>query len=310
MDANLQTGADGAARAPSPEDLFFPFTIGGMECVTLSDGFVQAPLRLLAPEIPEPELKAFMSAHGEDGDLMRVLISCLLVRMPGSSQTMLVDAGLGRSAHTGAPVETAGRLREAFAKAGIDRASVDIVLVSHIHPDHVGGLFLDDDQPTFPNARYFVSQEEVDFWGAAEPDLSGTIMPPFIRTGVIAIAQRFLALAADRLTIFKAGDDVLDNVGTILLDGHTPGQVGFMFRGEGQSLYYTADAAGHSGVSVQKPDWRFSFDTDAPLAIATRKRLLASLIEMGCYNFTPHFPWPAVGRLKMQGDRLTWKAGV
>ncbi len=300
------------SRPPLSHEIspFFNFKIGALDCVALSDGYVQAPLRGLAPEIPEDELRRFLTSHGDETDGRRTLISCLFVRSREGGG-MLVDAGIGcLPGPAGLPIPTAGQLPRALAAAGVDGGTIETVLVSHIHPDHIGGLFDEADQPAFPNARYYVSNEEIAFWSQPSPDLDGTLMPPPMRVDAIRDAKRFLALAGKRLVPFDAGGDVMEGVTSVLLDGHTPGQVGFLFQGGEESLFYTADAAPHRSISFKKPEWRFSFDADAKAATSTRKRLMELLLEKNWVIFTPHFPWPPIGRLARQHGETHWIQAV
>lgn len=309
----ISVPVDAAATEASAENgaLFFGFSIGTLECVALRDGYVESPTRAAAPEVAPEELMNFLAAEGEDAKMRRTPISCLFVR-DGTGSDMLVDAGIGTLPGIGGvPIASAGRLTQALAAAGIDPAAIRTILVSHIHPDHIGGLFDEADRPLFPAARYHVSREEVDFWGAPEPDLGGTTMPPPMRVDTVRAAKRFLSLASDRMVVFAAGEDAIGGVKTILLDGHTPGQVGFLFDGgRDDKLFYTADAAGHQAISVKRPHWRFSFDTDAKLAIATRNRLIELVLETGWSMFTPHFPWPPVGKLARRDGEARWQQTV
>ncbi len=298
--------APGRADAPVTGPLFHPFRLGTLDCIALRDGYVEVPVRPSAPDVAEDELKAFLASQGEDTERRRTPTSCLYVRSP-TAGAMLVDAGIGRlPGPAGLPIPTAGRHAEAVAAAGIDRREVETVLLSHLHPDHVGGLFDEADQPTFPRARYHVSREEIAFWSQPAPDLGGTTMPPPMQADTVRVAKRFLSLAGGRVVPFASGEPVAEGVLSLPLEGHTPGQVGFLFDGGGETLLYTADAAGNRSISLQRPDWRFSFDTDGAAAIATRKRLIELAVDRGWTLFTPHFPWPPIGRMVREDGRTAW----
>jgi glyoxylase-like metal-dependent hydrolase (beta-lactamase superfamily II) len=291
-------------------ELFHRFSIGDLQFTSLSDGFIDTPATFVASGVDEGELLGFLASVGQDTERLRTPVGCLHVHSPKHGQ-ILVDSGMGHvPGPHGGPIPTVGKLPQALKAAGISPSDINIVLASHIHPDHIGGLFDDDDQPFFPNAVHYVSTLEADFWGK-HADLSGALMPPVMQQQTIATAQRYLRLAAKgRLNTFAAGADVLDDIGTILLDGHTPGQVGFLFETKARKLFFSADAIGHPWVSVMRPHWRFAFDTNSPLAIATRERLIARLIDEGWYTFTPHFTWPSVGRMTMRNEVPCWVPGL
>jgi glyoxylase-like metal-dependent hydrolase (beta-lactamase superfamily II) len=303
-EATQTLATDGAEQS----DLFARFSVGDLQCVALSDGYIETPAWILAPEIAAAELGPFLAETGEDIDALRTPITCLFVELP-DGRRLLIDSGLGKVPGPGGhAVPTAGLLEDALAAAGIDPASIDHVLVSHIHPDHFGGVFDAAGQPNFPNATYSAPREDVEFWAGDAPDLSGTMMPPPLQMGTVQNAKRFLGHAGDRINLFPAGEQVMDRVGSIHLPGHTPGQVGFLIDGGSDSLFFSADAAGHPTVSVQHPDWRFAFDTDAPLAIDTRRKMIEMLAGKGWTTYTPHFSWPGVGRFVHTDAGIRWQA--
>jgi glyoxylase-like metal-dependent hydrolase (beta-lactamase superfamily II) len=290
-------------------DLFAQFAVGTLQCTTLSDGFIETPPWILAPEVPTAELGSFLAEHGEDITALKTPITCLFIELP-NGRRLLIDSGLGSVPGPGGhAVATAGRLQSALAAAGIAHDSIDDVLVSHVHPDHIGGFFDGEGNPRFSRAVYHVPREDAVFWNQAKPDLSGTLMPPPLQGGTVQTAQRFMSFAAatGRLKLFEAGRDVMDGVGSMLLPGHTPGQVGFVIHGGSDTLFYMAYAAGHPAISVKKPEWRFAFDVDPLLAIETRKKLIALLADKGWTTFTPHFPWPGVGRMVRTENAIEWK---
>lgn len=308
MQNSASKGIGGTVPQPGIDPLFFEFRVGDLRCLSLSEGYVDGPAKLLAPEVPSEELSAFLVGCGEPADLARTPISCLVVcDYPGVGH-ILVDAGMGKQRGASpAPSPTVDRLPIALGEAGITQESIQAVLVSHIHPDHIGGLFDSNGRPVYPNAVYHVPQEEIVFWGGA-PDLGGTLMPPPAGGSVIGAAQGFLRFAGDRIRPFASGEQLIPGIGSMALPGHTPGQVGFVFRSGSETLFYTADAAGHSFVSLQHPEWRFSFDSDPELAKRTRKALVEQLVREGWTSFTPHFPWPAVGRVRDEGGTPVFKA--
>jgi glyoxylase-like metal-dependent hydrolase (beta-lactamase superfamily II) len=291
-------------------EMFHMFSLGSLPCISLSDGYIPSTTKLTAPEISEEELSEFLIERGEHPTDKRTPISCLLVDLPDAGRT-IVDAGIGALPGPGGkPFASAGKLRASLQAANIEPSTVINVLVSHIHPDHIGGLFDHNDVALFPNATYFVPQGEVDFWGHRSPDLSGSLLPPPMKIEVVAAAKRFLDLAKLQMKIFRAGEEPLRGVKTILLDGHTPGQVGFLFESDGEAMLYSADAAGHHLISLERPHWRFSYDSDAPRAIETRRSLVEKLIETGWYNFTPHFPWPSFGQITRKDGLPVWTKGL
>ena len=294
--------ADGAA--PST----MAFRIGALDCVALSDGYFMAPVKVSNPEVPPEELRVFLDAHGETGEFRRLQISCLTLRLPGTGERVLVDAGMGRAlGPTGQPLATAGHALEALRAARIEPEDVDVVLVSHIHPDHVGGLFDDEDRAVFPNATYHVGEAEAAFWGGARPDLTGALLPPPMKANIVEAARRFLKLAGGKLRVFAAGGEVVAGVRSVPLPGHTPGQVGFLFESGGEVLLYTADAVAHPAVSLLRPDWRSAFDTNPAIAIGTRKDLVPRVAANRWTIFATHFPWPSVGRIAGQDGRFAWQ---
>lgn len=117
------------AAAAEPQS--FAFTIGDIECVSLRDGYFQGPLKTVAPEVSAKELSAFMVSNNVSGELLFTPLSCLFLRLPGVN--VLVDTGAGSMV----PVRTAGGLQDALKEAGIAPGEVDVVLLSHLHEDHL-----------------------------------------------------------------------------------------------------------------------------------------------------------------------------
>ncbi len=299
--------SDDQAPASGTAPSTMAFRVGTLDCVSLSDGYLTAPVQRTNPEVPPEDLRGFLNAHGETGEFRQVQLSCLTLRMPDTGVRVLVDAGMGTAVGpNGQPLTSVGHILEALGAAGIEPGDVDVILVSHLHPDHVGGLFDDRDQAVFPNATYYLCAEEAAFWDGERPDLTGSLLPPPMKTEAVDAARRFLKLAGDRLRTFVAGDEVIAGVRSVALPGHTPGQVGFLFESGGEALFYTADAITHQAVSLMHPEWRHAFDSHSPIGIKTRKDIVSRIAANRWINFTPHFTWPSVGRIVGQDGQYAW----
>lgn len=286
---------------------YYPFTVGKFDCVALSDGYVVAPVESLAAEVNSDELRSYLVSRGVAVEGFRQQISCLLVVDRDSGKTVLIDTGLGElPGPGGTPLPTAGKMLANLTAAGVDSEAVETVLISHMHPDHVGGAFYQDGEPVFPNAAFRAGENEAAFWSGESPDLSGQLAPPQMQEVLIMVARSFIELAADRIGTFAAGETVVDGITAVSVPGHTQGQMGFLIQSDGESLLYTGDAMGHPVTSVERPVWRFGFDQDSPTAVATRTRLVQELGGTHQRFFTPHFPWPNLGRIGAVADQAVW----
>ena len=276
------------------EARFHHFRVGAIEAVAVSDGGIPIP-----------------SPPGTDSSPGLRALACLLLRMPETGQLLLIDTGFGPTPkRAGNPLPTAGKLLLSMAGAGVQPEDVDVVLISHIHPDHVDGLFDDQGSKTFPNASYHVGVEELAFWSQDNLDLSDSPAPPSLKQHMVGSAKRMLGFANGQLSTFRAGEEALPGVGTLLLPGHTPGQVGFMVSSGDDKLLYTADAFTTPEMSFDAPERHNPFDLDPVEAVKTRHRLLETLSTQGWHSFTPHFPWPNVGRVKADGKRFVWASAA
>jgi glyoxylase-like metal-dependent hydrolase (beta-lactamase superfamily II) len=215
-----------------------------------------------------------------------------LVRFAG--KTILIDTCVGE--HKPRPVRsewhqrTATRYIANLAAAGCAPADVDIVMCTHLHADHVGwNTRLDSGTwvPTFPNARYLMSQTEIDHRAseaAARPDadhgsFADSVLPVLARGLVQAV---------------QVGDAIVAGSSIVPLPGHAPGQIGLeLAAGKDERLLFCGDAI-HSPVQVFAPDWSSRFCHDAALAVATRRDLLARAAAQGLRLFPAHLRAPSM----------------
>ncbi len=283
------------AALPVSQPRFQHFRVGDIECWALSDGAMVRPAPPPQPGAPPVAAPPVM-----------IPLSCLLLRTPANG-LVLIDTGFGADATVGGhKLTSVGHLGASLEAAGFAPADIDAVLISHVHPDHVGGMYRGDGTKTYPNATYHVPSEELAYWSRDPLDLSEAQSPPHIKTGMEHAAKRMLGFAGDTLQTFEAGEEALPGIGTMALPGHAPGQVGFILSSGEETLLFTADAFANPAMSVGTPDVRNPMDMDSDRAVRTRHDLIALLAAKGWQSFTPHFPWPNRGTVSATDGGHVW----
>lgn len=179
----------------------------------------------------------------------------------------------------------AGGITAALEAAGYTADQVDVVVLTHMHGDHIGGLS-GAGGPTFANARYIAGATEYDHWAAAGNDGFDAKVRPL----------------AERMTMIAPGEDAAPGITAVDAFGHTPGHMAYQLESEGKSLLIAADFANHPVFSLEQPDWEVKFDMDKSAAATTRRRLLDMLVAERMPFIGYHMPFPAMGFVEARGD--------
>jgi len=237
-------------------------------------------------------------AMHEDPHLLGVVDSGFLVNT--GKQLILVDAGAGTWWHA----EALGRLAGSLRSAGYAPEEVDLVLVTHLHSDHVGGLTTQDGQRVFPNAEVYVAKAESDFWLSQEVAAKAPKdAQPFFQSAQ-AIAAPYIK--AGKWHTFSGSESIVDGMQIVPLPGHTPGHTGYEFSSKGQKILFWGDTIHEELVQLSHPDITVVFDIDHAAAAATRNRLLPTLAREGVMIAGPHMPFPGMGRLRKEANGYVW----
>lgn len=282
------------ARAAAPQlgpsgPTHFRFKLGDFEVTTILDGAVQldGPHPIFGQNVAEEEVQALAEQNFLPPSRLEISFTPIVVNT--GTELVLFDTGNGaaRRPH-------AGRLGAMLETAGISPDQIDTVVITHCHPDHIGGV-MEDGKPLLTNARYVTGATEYDYW-SHDDRLSGAT------EGAARLTRANVVPVAEKTSFIKGGTDVVTGITAIDAPGHTPGHMAYNIESAGKRLVLIADSCNHFVVSMQRPDWHVRFDMDKDTAAATRKSILG-MIAADRVPFTGyHMPFPAVGYLEPLGD--------
>ena len=277
--------AQPAAEGPSPFVRKMP--LGAYEVWTVLDGAAVRPdpHTIFGANQPPETVAALLTENFLPADAALFTFTPTLVNT--GSELILFDAG---NAPGGRPA--VGNLRDRLAAAGVAPEAVDVVVLTHMHPDHIGGLVIDG-APAFPNARYVTGATEYDFW---KDKTEG----PMARVGSLVASN--VTPFLERTTLIAPGDAVASGIEAVAAFGHTPGHMVYHVESEGARLMITADTANHYVLSLQRPDWEVVFDGDKAAAAATRKEIFGMIAADRIPFVGYHMPSPAVGYVEPMGE--------
>lgn len=191
-----------------------------------------------------------------------------------------------------------GHLAARLAQLGHKPEDIDVVVLTHGHPDHIGGL-TEGGRPVYPNARYVFGAAEYDFWKKGENVREAR---KFNRELFVKICEPLAA----RATFIKPGDEVASGITAVDAFGHAPGLMAFHIESNGKRLMVTADTATQYVMAVQRPDWHFEMDDDKDKAVATRKRILDMAATERLFVASFHMPFPGIGWIDKTTAGFRW----
>lgn len=260
--------ADGHSEGAQPNAIKNTFNMGDFEVSTLLAGSrtVENPQSIFGLNVSPEEFAAVSEANFIPTTAAQFYFTPTVVKT--GSDVVLFDTGLNPAGIT-APL----------ASAGISPEDVTVVVITHMHGDHIGGLSGEDGTPTFPNARYVTGQVEFDTWAKADNDNFKAKVQPL----------------AEKMEFIGDGGSVASGITGIAAFGHTPGHMIYMLESGGKQLALMADMANHYVWSLGYPDWEVKFDMDKAKAAATRKKMFDMFTADKIPFVGYHMPFPGMG---------------
>jgi len=292
--AALFAVASGAALAAAPmvktqAPGFYRTMLGDFEVTVLSDGTVDLPMDKLLHNKPGKNEKAF-AEHFVKAPV-ETSVNTFLINT--GSKLVLVDTGAG-----GLFGPTLGKLLASLKASGYQPEQVDEIYITHMHPDHVGGLG-ELNKPAFPNAVVRADKRDADFW-LSKVNLEKA---PEANKGFFQGAQNALAAYANggKFQPFEGNTQLVPGVRASSSYGHTPGHTTYVVESKGQKLVLMGDLMHSAEVQFDDPAVTIDFDSDTKAALAQRKAAFAEAAKQGYLFGAAHLPFPALGHLRSKG---------
>ncbi|MBL8307029.1 MAG: MBL fold metallo-hydrolase [Rubrivivax sp.] len=297
----LLASAFAAAQAEAPPAKhqapgWYRMKLGSFEITALNDGTVALPVDKLLTNIKPATLEQLLARSYLKAPV-ETSVNGYLVNT--GSKLVLIDAGAA-----GLFGPTLGKLVANLKASGYQPEQVDEVYITHMHPDHVGGLATADGKPVFPNATVRADTREGGFWlDKATMDKAPADAKGFFQ-GAMASLNPYVA--AGKLKPFDGATDLVPGIRAVPTHGHTPGHTIYVVESQGEKLVIWGDLMHVAAVQFALPATTIQFDTDSKAAAPQRIRNFADAAKGGYYVAVAHISFPGIGRLRADGKAYAW----
>jgi glyoxylase-like metal-dependent hydrolase (beta-lactamase superfamily II) len=283
------------AQAPG----FYRYKVGSYECTSINDGARSFPMPdKFVTNVPKEEALAAADAAYMPKGMVTVPFNPQLINT--GSKLILIDCGNGVAALEGSK-GAAGRTLQNLAAAGVDPKSIDIVLMSHLHPDHTNGIRALDGSMAFPNAEIMVPAVDWAFWmsdeNAAKAE-SNAMMKNYF-----ANVKKIYAGIESKVTKYDWDKEVAPGITSIAAPGHTPGHTAFAVASGDSKILVQSDVTNIPEFFLRNPDWHVVFDVDPALAQSTRHKFYDMAAAEKALVVGFHFTFPSVGHVEKDGSK-------
>lgn len=264
------------ATTPAAEAVQF----GDLKLVVLRDAGFVAPNdgKSFGLDVGPAAVAKLLAAAGLPTDRLSLSVQGLLVKLP--SGFVLIDTGVGP--------KNDGKLMASLALAGVAPEAIGHIFISHSHFDHVGGVIDAAGKPLFPKAQIHMDANE---WAFLKADKANAALA---------------AAIAPQIKTFTAAGPIIPGVAAEPNPAHTPGHSTYRVTMGKTSILALGDTAHSYVVSLGGPDWLMAYDTDKPKAATVRRGTLAALAKSGSNVWSPHFPYPGIGKVVVAGTAFAW----
>jgi len=270
------------------------FKVGRFECIAVLDHQKMSELDGIFLNVDRRVLEEAARALNNQLEATPFAYAPLVIRT--GEQQVLIDTGHPQE-YAGQPI--VGQFLQNLRAAGIAPEDITIIMITHCHGDHIGGLTDANSALLYPNARYFMHRDEWEYW-MDETFLAGveTDFATFLRSKLLPIK--------DKLTLVDAETEILPGITIVPLPGHTIGHAGVRLESLGESLLHIADTA-HVLAQLGHPEWSPRFDRLPDIAVRTRRAVFEQAAQTKQPLIAYHFPFPGLGQVVPTGAAFAWQ---
>lgn len=266
--------------------------VGSIEVTVVTDGLrTSAVPDTFVRNQPKEAVHAALASLYMDKD--RALAPFNPVVVNTGSKLVVIDTGFG-PAMLEQSKGALGQFQGNLAAAGIDRNTVDTVVISHFHGDHINGLLAADNKAAYPNAEVMVPDPEWKFW-MSDDNMNKA---PEAMKGAFNNVRRVFGIIGNKRTNYEPGKDVAPGIASVAAHGHSPGHTIHIVNSGNSSLMIQGDTTILPQLFVRNPGWHVMFDMDAPAAEATRRRIYDRLVADKMLVQGYHYPFPALAYIE------------
>jgi glyoxylase-like metal-dependent hydrolase (beta-lactamase superfamily II) len=295
----IATGPAGAVAPPVGKQAagFYRYKVGAFECTSINDGARTFPLPdWYVRNVPKAEAAAAAEAAYMPKGMITVPFNPQLINT--GSKLILIDCGLG-----GALFEASkgafGRTLANLTAAGVDPASIDVVMMSHLHPDHTNGIRAADGSLAFPNAAIMVPAKDWEFWMSEENAAkaqSNQMMKDYF-----ANVRKIYAGIENKVTKYDWEEDIVPGIRSMATPGHTPGHTSYIVSSGSSTVLIQSDVTNIPEFFLRNPDWHAGYDVDPDLAQQTRHKFYDMAAAEKALVVGFHFQFPSLGYVEKDG---------
>jgi glyoxylase-like metal-dependent hydrolase (beta-lactamase superfamily II) len=275
---------------------YYRVAVGGFQITALYDGPTNLDLSLFK-NAPRNEIEKLLARHFLGGPALQTAVNAYLVNI--GDKLILVDAGAAKRFGP-----NLGHIVDNLKAAGHTPDQVDVVLLTHLHGDHVNGLVTPEGQRVFVNADIWSSGPDNAFWldeetASRAPDGA---KPSF----AMARAAAAPYIESGQWKVFAGEQEIQRGIHAMNTFGHTPGHTSYLLESRGEKFLILGDLVHNHAIQFSRPDVSIDFDSDPKKAIDARKRTFAKAAKEKLLVAGMHLPFPGIGHIRQEGKTFAW----